>query len=367
MKKFLPLFLCVFCLAKPWAGSLSWDFSTKNSISTVEAVLDSETIKYRLKIKQNGNGLFTVEMPPSFSIDYGKVKLGEIKIVDNILCNTDTPSLSPGFTGLAYRTGNLALAAFTPSFGPESPSGGFVSYSFENLEISLLYTYPNRYNTTNSVNSYQKDWSNISSAGRTLKTKLNVKSSVSSTTVYYISNQFNGRTVTCDTDIFLYFLSASLKLGRNKVSEISLAIPGTVETELSYYSEKGKKPIYGGTAQEADISFRIKATYKDYFFSALSRNIFDEDTGHRSISSFSLGALKSDFSCDLTLQNTRTKGTEKKFFISNADFENDKLKISFSNGKTKLVFTEALEFEGQKINISIDQDKEITVSGKFSY
>lgn len=345
-------------------ADLSFDKTSKTR--TLLTRLTFDNTKYLVKIKQNQDGLFTVQMPTFFVIKDNNLAFGEIKFSNNKLVQTNTPSANPSYSGITYKNKKITWAVFSPVFSPKSPIGAYLSIEHKNLFVSLKYENQNKYNATYKVNSYQKDWTKITPQGNSLNLYISNKTEHTYFALDSSYNQFLGLKTNAEcsfkTDHFLY----EQIFDNGCTQKLQINYDKGVFSNIEYISYRGLKPLYGGTSQEALFSFSTRFSYKNLSLQTRSTNEYQKSTGCICSTEYKLGYNLKQTSISALFSFMRTKGTTSSFLFKDFSMTSENLFVHIKNGKIELVLITVISAGDIKIKLSVNQDRELSIKTDFS-
>lgn len=345
-------------------ADLSFDRETKKR--TLITRLTFENTKYLVKVVQNQNGLFTIQMPSFFVIKNNNFSLGEIKFSNHKIVQTNTPSLNPSYSGLLYKYKKVNFAVFSPVFSPESPFGTYLSFEHDDFLVSLKYENQNKYNATLEVNSYQKEWSEITPQGNSLELYVSNKTEHSSIAIDSSYNQFLGLKTSAECSLKTDHLLYEQTLDDGCTQKLQFSYGKDAFSSIEYLSHRGLKPLYGGTAQEALFLLSYKFSYKNLSFQASSKNEYKKSTGCICSTEYKLGYHLKRTSISALFTFMRTKGTQYSFLFKDFSMSSENLSLRVKNGKIQLVLKTSITAGDIKIKLSVNQDRELTIKTDFS-
>ncbi|MBO4424150.1 MAG: hypothetical protein J5768_01415, partial [Spirochaetales bacterium] len=160
----------------------------------IHALLNTESIAYGFSVRQDRNGMFSIEAPPFFTADFdGMIRIGELKdsglftlmispmdngnhsthfIKGKNLQDIRSPSIKPRLSGIAFSFDNLDLITLSPVFNPSSPLGFGAITGFSNAFVGILLASQNNMTIASATEKYQVIWKQLGIGRRMLFTLL---------------------------------------------------------------------------------------------------------------------------------------------------------------------------------------------------
>ena len=424
MKKMLiSTFFCLFLVLSVLSASkngnkLVLTYSRKVLSRDLDVRLNTDNIAYRMTIRQNTDGSFTLLSPPFLVAEFeNSLRVGELKDarllslmldpmsarLDNSgfkkgrnFSNITAPTRNPGLSGLSLSFANMDIIAFTPVLNPKSPSGfGFIAGN-GNVFAGLLCATQNRMMVKASAPDLQVNWrqlgigknmlfSMIGASADSYILGMEIKSSV------FMQNAFDtllggGTTVgwSIETRSDLVTVSAFQKAGgfgvklkrltddlSPKVSfGISLSAVSKTERNLvldvGYDSDTYEIPVYGGNSQKREIGYEVGASWKKNSLKVKNTTSFDLDRGKVQKTEYLL--ILEEFGAKLEASFTLNRPLGAPSFASGGKLrlKTEHAVLEASTERILLEFGWKLRREDYEFDFSIDQDRRITASLSFN-
>ena len=415
---FFYLFLLLSVLCSSGSGNkLVLTYSQKVRSRDLDVRLNTENIAYRMIIRQNRDGSFTLLSPPFLVAEFGNsLRVGELKdarllslMLDPMSAKPDhsgfrmgssfsritNPSQSPTLSGLALSFDNLDLFTFTPVLNPRSPSGFGLIAGNTHVFAGLLCATQNRMLVRESTPDLQVNWrqlgigkymifSLIGASADSLILGMEIKSMI------FMQNAFDaflggGTTIGWNVEAQTDILSVSLfqktggfgvklkRLTDDLSPKDSFGInlkaagssDGNLKLELGYQSDTYEIPVYGGNSQRREICYEIGASWKKDSLKVKNFTSFDLDRGKVQKTEYLLSVK--EFGAELEASFTLNRPLGCPSYPSGAKIRvnTEHAKLTASDNKVLLEMSWNLKREDYELGVSIDQDRRITASLSF--
>ncbi len=404
--------------SSPGDNNLVLTYSRKSRSTDLEVRLNNPSIAYRMTIRQNLDGSFTLLSPPFLCAEIDRLRIGELKDTALLSLMLDpmsaaagneafpkrgnfsriaSPSLNPKLSGAALCLENLDLFAFSPVLNPRSPSGfGLIAGNSE-VFAGILFATQNRILVRESADRMQVNWrqlgigknmifSLIGAAGSARLLGIDIRSRI------FMQNAFDtllgggttlGWSLEANTEIIPVTISLSHRTGgfgvklkrltddlspkdsfraafRAESTEIK-----NLGMEIEYVSDTYELPVYGGSSQKRRLCCNLEAFWRKNSLKVRNSTSFDQDRGKVQQTEYivvikELGAeLEASFILNRPLGSPCfTSGGRLKFKADHATLQVDDKKVLLTMGWS-------VRKEGYELEFSIDQDRRITASLRF--
>ena len=197
------LFISVFlfsALALSFAeGKLNLTYRMLKGSRTFETLLASDEVSMKVLVRETNDGIFSVESPPFFILDIKDlVHIGEIHeagilsvMLDPFsdadlskgftkggnIKETDSPSVSPKFSGVVVSLQNLDIISLSPVLNPNSPYAFGLVAGTETAFAGVMHAGTNELELRSLEDKMQIDWRRTC-AGRNMVFSIDRKSVV---------------------------------------------------------------------------------------------------------------------------------------------------------------------------------------------
>ena len=399
------------------ANSLVLTYSQKVRSRDLDVRLNTESIAYRMTIRQNNDGSFTLLSPPFLVAEFNNaLRVGELKdarllslMLDPMSSGLDysgfrkgnnfnritTPSISPRLSGLALSFSNLDVFAFTPVLNPQSPSGFGLIAGTANVFAGVLCATQNRMVVRSSAQDYQVNWRQLGIGKNMLFSIIGASADseflgtqIKST--IFLQNAFDallgggttiGWSMGAETDLlnFSFFRKTGgfgVKLKRltddlsPKVSfgaELSATSPSDKDLsfEAGYRSDTYEMPVYGGNSQRRELTYEVGTSWKKNSIKVANKISYDLDRGKVQTTEYVLKL--EDFGAEIEASFTLNRPLGAPCYPSGAKLKvnTEHAKLTASDNKVLLEMNWKLAREDYELSFSIDQDRRITASLSF--
>lgn len=396
--------------------SLSFTYSQNKRSRTLEMSLYCDSIAYRILLRQNNDGRFSMEAPPFLTADVGSfLHVGEINdsgilsLLLNPMSKTDVkggyktggdfrkttePAINPTLSGVVLSFENFEVISLNPAFNPATPSAFALIAGKDSVFAGAMYAARRESISDRYPSSYHVQW-NRTGAGRNMVFSIigvSPKGKIGDITFkscLFLQNAWDlslggGSTsgwmaeASCDK----FRLSASSRSGGtgprlksigeysspSDVKEFSATLfeGKNIYLSLNYETDIYDKPVYGGESQMMDISFSTTACYENYKVTAKHSTVFGKDSGKVSVTAYSASAKLPG--ADMEISTTLNRERDAKAFLSGTylKFRSENVDLMIRKDKTTLELSWKLEGDGYVLSFSIDQDRLISATLKFS-
>ena len=391
-------------------------YSRKARSKDLEVRLNSPYVSYRMTIRQNLDGTFTLLSPPFLCFEKDRVRIGELKdarllslMLDPMSAAIDnngfraqsnfshirSPSLNSKLSGAALCLENIDLFAFNPVFNPESPTSfGMIAGNSE-VFAGLLFATQNRILIRQSADQLQVNWrqlgigknmifSLIGASSRSRVFGLEIRSRA------FMQNAFDtllgggttlGWSLEASSDLFSVNLSHKtggfgVKLKRltddlspkDSFSALFRAESGNISNlgfEIGYVSDTYEVPVYGGRSQKRTISYEIEAFWRRNSLKVINSTSFDQDRGKVQKTEYLVSVKEAGAELEFSFVLNRplgapcfTSGGKLKFKAEHATLQVDDKKVLLTIGLS-------MKKEDYELEVSIDQDRRIFAGISF--
>lgn len=399
-------------------NNLVLTYSQKTCSRDLEVRLNSPNIAYRMTIRQNLDGSFTLLSPPFLCAEIDRLRIGELNdigllslMLDPMGASTDneafrkgrifsrigSPSLNPKLSGAALNLENLNLFAFSPVLNPRSPSGfGLIAGNSE-VFAGILFATQNRILVRQSADRMQVNWrqlgigknmifSLIGAAGSARLLGIDIRSRI------FLQNAFDtllgggttlGWSLEAQTNLLPFTINLSHRIGGFGVKLKRLTDDSSPKDsfraafraesteikdlgmEIEYVSDTYELPVYGGSSQKRRLYYNLQAFWRKNSLKIRNSTSFDQDRGKVQQTEYivvikELGAeLEASFILNRPLGSPSfTSGGRLKFKADHATLEVDDKKVLLTMGWS-------VRRDGYELEFSIDQDRRVTASLSF--
>ena len=409
---FFYLFLLLSAL---WSNNLVLTYSQLVRSRDLDVRLNTDSIAYRMTIRQNKDGSFTLLSPPFLVAEFeNSLRVGELKdtrllslMLDPMSTKMDysgfrkagnfshitNPTRNPVLSGLALSFEHLDVFAFTPVLNPKSPSGFGLIAGNSNVFAGLLCATQNRMLVKASAPDLQVNWrqlgigknmifSLIGASSDSVILGMEIKSTI------FIQNAFDallggGTTIGWSVEAQTGKLTLSLyqKTGGFGVklkrltddlspkdsfgAELTARSGKTLSLDVGYRSDTYEVPVYGGNSQRREISYEIGATWKKDSLKVKNSTSFDLDRGKVQKTEYVLTVK--EFGAELEASFTLNRPLGSPSYPSGAKIKvnTEHAKLTAADNKLLLEMSWNLKREDYELGVSIDQDRRITARLSF--
>lgn len=414
---FFMLLLLIVIPASEGDSNLVLTYSQKTRSKDLDVRLNTDNIAYRMTIRQNNDGSFTLLSPPFLVAEFeNTLRIGELKdarllslMLDpmsarldysgfkkgNNFSNITTPALNPRLSGLALSFENVDFYAFTPVLNSKSPSGfGFITGK-SNVFAGILCATQNRILVKASAPELQVNWRQLG-IGRNMLFSVIGASSDSELfgaelrSTIFLQNAFDvllgggttlGWSIEAKTDratVSIYRKTGGFGVKLKRLTddlspkdsfgaelEARSLSDNELRLEVGYRSDTYEIPIYGGNSQKRELSYNVGASWRKNSLTARNTTSFDLDRGKVQKTEYIL-TLK-EFDVELEASFTLNRPLRAPSYPSGAKLKIDTeyAQLSVSGGKIQLEMNWKLTREDYELGVSIDQDRRITAHLSF--
>ena len=416
MKKLLFISAFLFAaLAAPLcsdAGNISLTWQGNSRTEYIEVRLQSSSVLYSLRIRQQEDGRFVIQAPPFPVVDMdGRLRLGELRPAGTLALMLDPfsgsggspsfrkisdPSFHPSLSGLSFSLGGSEIFSFSPVFNPESPSGFGAAGTYGDFFAGFLYASQNPLRAASYRQPYQISWSRSGLGRHTLYTaagfdtrfslpRLDVRAMAflrTSRDPYFGGGSTTGWLVEIRHEKAA--ASVSRRMGDrgsdirsvaqtdNPSDEFSftLSSPSTSAISMSaaYTSTLYGQPVYGGESQRRTIVFETRFRFGSSSLKASHSTVFEIDRAKVSSTDYSLtvkdGKLLPDIELDANLLVNR--GSFGVSVSGSLTLRTPGAVLKMKDGKTSLEISWEKIRDNCTLRISMDQDRIIRARLTFS-
>ena len=407
------LFALVTGLPAKSNGDLSLTYRRTGSTGTLEVRLDTGSLIYNIRIRQQKDGRFLIQAPP-FPVVHvkGLLRLGELKpsgklalLLDPFSTSGGTsnfrtisePSFSPVLSGMVLHLDKVDVFSLSPVFNPASPSGFGAMAQGNGFFAGFLFTSQNPRKAQAYSQPYQISWESSGLAGNLL---LTIAGFDAKTTVYdfnistsvFVRNSWDpyfGGGTTAGWELGIGTETAGLTLSRrlggrgadirktaatdnpSDVFSFSLSAcpdPAGLSFEVGYASSLYPKPVYGGESRRRLLEYTLVLRLGSSNLDIEHTTSFDTDRGKVSESRYILSLADDRILKDLKLEADVTvrRGAGPVSADGSVTLKAKNATLRVNNGKTYLeLFLEKKE-DGHTFRISVDQDRQISARLAFS-
>ena len=409
---FFYLFLMLSAL---WPDSLVLTYSQLVRSRDLDIRLNTDSIAYRMTIRQNKDGSFTLLSPPFLVAEFENcLRVGELKdarllslMLDPMSTKMDYSgfrkagnfghitnlSRNPVLSGLALSFGHLDVFAFTPVLNPKSPSGFGLIAGNSNVFAGLLCATQNRMLVKASAPDLQVNWrqlgigknmifSLIGASSDSVILGMEIKSTI------FMQNAFDallgggttiGWSVEAQTDkltlslcqktggygVKLKRLTDDLSPKDSFEAQLTARSGTDLSLDVGYRSDTYEMPVYGGNSQRREISYEIGASWKKDSLKVKNSTSFDLDRGKVQRTEYVLSVK--EFGAELEASFTLNRPLGCPSYPSGAKLKvnTEHAKLTAADNKVLLEMSWNLKREDYELGVSIDQDRRITARLSF--
>lgn len=414
---FFMLLLLIVIPASERDSNLVLTYNQKTRSKDLDVRLNTDNIVYRMTIRQNNDGSFTLLSPQFLVAEFeNTLRIGELKdarllslMLDPMSARLDysgfkkgssfsnitTPALTPRLSGLALSFENVDFYAFTPVLNSKSPSGfGFIAGK-SNVFAGILCATQNRILVKASAPELQVNWRQLG-IGRNMLFSVIGASSDSELfgaelrSTIFLQNAFDallgggttlGWSIEAKTDratVSIYRKTGGFGVKLKRLTddlspkdsfgaelEARSLSDNELRLEVGYRSDTYEIPIYGGNSQKRELSYNVGASWRKNSLTARNTTSFNLDRGKVQKTEYIL-TLK-EFDVELEASFTLNRPLRAPSYPSGAKLKIDTeyAQLSVSGGKIQLEMNWKLTREDYELGVSIDQDRRITAHLSF--
>ena len=414
----IPFLLLIVLFLAATSNDLTLTYRQLKNSRVIHALLNTENISYCFSVRQDRNGMFSIEAPPFFTADFdGMIRVGELKdsglftlmispmdhgnrsthfIKGKNLQNIRSPSINPRLSGIAFSFDNLDLITLSPVFNPSSPLGFGAIAGNSNAFAGILLASQNNKTIDSATEKYQVNWKQLGIGRRMLFTLLgaNAEANILSFTVegqafiqsawdmYLGGGITSGWEIKASSDALE--IKASRRIGGTGVKlkqlsddespadsvRLSAEILSITDTKtglsVSYDSDTYSSPIYGGKSQRREISFALEVSKGPFSLQADNRTLYDVDRGKIESTRYLLSLDKDDVLIQAEFTLSRPDGLPIKAEDGRLRIRTENASLSVTKSKTELELSWEHTENGVTFRASINQDRLVTASLKFT-
>ena len=408
-------FYLLLLLSALWPDSLVLTYSQMVRSRDLDIRLNTDSIAYRMTIRQNKDGSFTLLSPPFLVAEFENcLRVGELKdarllslMLDPMSTKMDysgfrkpgnfghitNPSRNPVLSGLALSFGHLDVFAFTPVLNPKSPSGFGMIAGNSNVFAGLLCATQNRMLVKASAPDFQVNWrqlgigknmifSLIGASSDSVILGMEIKSTI------FMQNAFDallgggttiGWSVEAQTDkltlslcqktggfgVKLKRLTDDLSPKDSFEAQLTTRSGKDLSLDVGYRSDTYEMPVYGGNSQRREISYEIGASWKKDSLKVKNSTSFDLDRGKVQKTEYVLSVK--EFGAELEASFTLNRPLGCPSYPSGVKLKvnTEHAKLTAADNKVLLEMSWNLKREDYELGVSIDQDRRITARLSF--
>lgn len=400
-----------------FSKDVSFSFKRKGRESSLLLALRTDEARYNVKTTIDEDGGFSLKAPPFFSLfTKSGIVIGELKMSSypyfalhplstnvfnlhkqKVVSEDKEPGTSGEFSGVAKNftlkksSQNITVGVFTPLLNVLSPSGFVLSFSSPDFFASLINLSSNNITRKRLSTGYQKDWrslklysqryyllagfkNDVPVGSSRLKTFVFSESVFDSALGFWGVVGWNVNYNVNDFEINAYRRINSKGAMNEALSSggFSLSVKKNASLSVSYEDELYPAPVYGGSSQEREISYSVRAEFLRALFIAKHTYRIEKNTGHTEKSEYtlSLGRFKIrdnfvNFRADVAF----TRIEKRNLLLKKLSFvlQDKRAKLEISGEKVLLEFTYEANVNKMRLRASVNQDRTVTLSGKYEY
>ncbi len=418
MKKLIiPVFLFIVTVLAHAGNDLTLTYSQLKNSRVVRALLDTDSVVYSFTVRQDRSGLFSLEAPPFLVADFdGRIRIGELKdsglftLMLNPMTDSDFrngfrsggnfqkiehPSVNPRMSGIVFSTDNADIITLSPVFNPRSPLGFGIIAGTRNAFVGFLTAGQNDRTLASDAVGFQVDWQQLGTGRHMLFTLLGTSAqgrigAFTADGQIFIQNAWDfhlGGGTTTGWKISLASadvkLKASGKLGGTGVKLKSLSdddapmdslrleaslssADDKVGLDVKYSSDTYRVPVYGGSSQKRDITLSIGVKYGLFTLKAVSTTLYETDRGKTSSTDYLLSMEKDGFRIQAGFSLKRPAGGIPEPTDGEIRVSTPHAVLDIGPGGTELEMDWEFDLDGAVFKASVDQDRLVSASLKFS-
>ena len=419
MKKLIiPVFLLFVTVLVHAGNDLTLTYSQLKNSRVVRALVDTDCVVYSFTVRQDRSGLFSLEAPPFLVADFGgRIRIGELKdsglftlmldpMSDSDFRNgfrpggnfqkIEHPSVHPRMSGIVFSTDNADIITLSPVFNPRSPLGFGVIAGTRNAFAGFLTAGQNDRTLASEVSGFQVDWKQLGTGRHMFFTLLGTSAQArigdfTADGQIFIRNAWDlylGGGTTTGWEISLASvdvkLKASGKLGGTGVklkrlsdedapmaslrleASLSSSEGDKVGLDVKYSSDTYRVPVYGGDSQKRDITFGIGVKYGLFTLKAVSTTLYETDRGKTSSTDYLVSMKKDGFRIQAGFTLRRPSDGAPEATSGEMRVSTPHAVLDIRPGSTELEMSWEFDFDGAVFKASVDQDRLVTASLKFS-
>ena len=409
---FFYLFLLLSAL---WSNNLVLTYSQLVRSRDLDIRLNTDSIAYRMTIRQNKDGSFTLLSPPFLVAEFeNSLRVGELKdarllslMLDPMSTKMDysgfrkagnfshitNPTRNPVLSGLALSFEHLDVFAFTPVLNPKSPSGFGLIAGNSNVFAGLLCATQNRMLVKASAPDLQVNWrqlgigknmifSLIGASSDSVILGMEIKSTI------FMQNAFDallgggttiGWSIEAQTDkltLSLYQKTGGFGVKLKRLTDdlspkdsfgaqLTAGSGKTLSLDVGYRSDTYEVPVYGGNSQRREISYEIGASWKKDSLKVKNSTSFDLDRGKVQKTEYVLSVKEFGAELEASFTLNRPLGCPSYPSGTKIKVNTEHAKLTAADNKVLLEMSWNLKREDYELGVSIDQDRRITARLSF--
>jgi len=420
MKKssLIPVFLFAVTVLVHAGNDLTLTYSQLKDSRVIRAYVNTESVAYGFAVRQDKDGLFSLEAPPFVVADFGgRIRIGEIRdsglfsIMLNPMSDTDyrngfrqggnfrnleRPSFRPRMSGIVFSFPHADIITLSPIFNPQSPLGFGVIAGTRNAFIGFLAAGQNDRTMASGTGKFQVNWQQLGAGRHMLFTLLGTSGQAqigpfSADGQIFIRNAWDlylGGGTTTGWEVSLSSdnvkLRASGKLGGTGVKlktlsdddvpmdslrlEADLSSEGKngPELDVAYSSDIYSVPVYGGNSQKRDVSCSITVKYWLLTVRAVSSTRYEADRGKTSSTDYLVSMEKDEFKVRVGFTLNRPSDGAPQATAAELVVETPRAVLDMTQKSTKLEMNWEMDFDGVVFKASVDQDRLVSASLRFT-
>ena len=413
---FFYLFLLLSVIWPSEGGNnLILTYSQKVRSKDLDVRLNTDNIAYRMTIRQNKDGSFTLLSPPFLVAEFSSVlRIGELKdsrllslMLDPMSAKPDysgfrkgsnfsnitNPSGNPTLSGIALSFNDLDLFMFTPVLNTRSPSGFGLIAGNTNVFAGLLCATQNRMLVKESAPDFQVNWRQLGIGKNMIFSLIGTSSNLvilgmEIKNTIFIQNAFDallgggttiGWSVEAQTDrislsLFQKIGGFGVKLKRltddlspkdSFGAQLSARSGKDLSLDVGYRSDTYEMPVYGGNSQRREISYEIGALWKKDSLKVKNSTSFDLDRGKVQKTEYILSVKELGAELEASFTLNRPLGCPSYPSSAKLKVNTEHAKLTAADNKVLLEMSWNLKREDYELGVSIDQDRRITARLSF--
>ena len=396
-------------------NNLVLTYSQKVRSRDLDIRLNTDSIAYRMTVRQHKDGSFTLLSPPFLVAELrSTLRIGELKdqkllslMLDPMSTKMDfsgfrktgnfahitNPTRSPVLSGLALSFEHLDLFTFTPVLNPRSPSGFGLIAGNTHVFAGILCATQNRMLVKESAPDLQVNWrqlgigknmifSLIGASSDAVILGMEIKSTI------FMQNAFDallgggttiGWSVESQTDkltLSLYQKTGGFGVKLKRLTDdlspkdsfgakLTARSGKTLSLDVGYRSDTYEVPVYGGNSQRREISYEIEATWKKDSLKVKNSTCFDLDRGKVQKTEYVLTVK--EFGAEVEASFTLNRPLGSPGYPSGAKIKvnTEHAKLTAADNKLLLEMSWNLKRDDYELGVSINQDRRITAHLSF--
>jgi len=414
----IPVFLFIVTVLVYAGNDLTLTYSQQKNARVISALVDTGSVTYGFRVRQEKSGLFTLDAPPFLAADFdGRIRIGEIRdsglfsIMLNPMSDTDyrngfrpggnfrtieSPSFHPRMSGIVFSSANADIITLCPVFNTQSPLGFGIIAGTRNAFAGLLTAKQNDRTMASETGKFQVNWQQLGTGRHMLFTLFGTSAqavigSFTAEGQIFIRNSWDlylGGGTTTGWEISVSSdnirLWGSGKLGGTGVKLKSLSDDETPmdslrleaelasadgigpELDMKYCSDIYSIPVYGGNSQKRDVSYSIRMKYRFFEVKAVSMTMYETDSGKISSTEYLVSMEKDGFRIQAGFTLNRPSGGAPEATDGELKVSTPRATLEITAKRTELEMNWIMELEGVIFKASLNQDRQISASLKFT-